>query len=54
MEPHDGVVRATFINRIEDDPRMTLMLQALVKESLADLERRARRIEQLQLSRRQA
>ena len=54
VEPRDGVVRATFINGLGDDLRMTLMLQAPEKESLADLERRARRIEQVQLSRRQA
>ena len=54
VDPREGVVRATFINGLEDDLRVTLMLQAPDKESLADLERRARRIEQVQLSRRQA
>ena len=52
--PREGVVRAAFINGLEDDLRITLMLQEPDGESLADLERRARRIEQVQLSRRQA
>lgn len=54
VDPREGVVRATFINGLGDDLRVTLMLQAPDKESLADLERRARRIEQVQLSRRQS
>ena len=43
--PREGEVRAIFINGLDDDLRMVLMLQAPEeKSSLADLERSARRI----------
>ena len=45
--PRAELVKAQFINGLEGDLRTQLMLQAPEEEALEDLERRARRIEQV-------
>lgn len=46
--PREGLVKAQFVNGLDTELRTQLMLHAPEDEPLADLERRARRIEQVQ------